>query len=442
MNESSIWTFLKKNGFSDCGAAGLMGNMYAESGLSPINLQNTYNKSLGMTDEQYTEAVDNGTYQNFVQDKAGYGLVQWTFWSRKQGVLDYAKSTNRSIGNLDMQLEYVVKELQAFGLLNALKNAASVKDASNMVLLQFEKPADMSERVQEQRAGFAQVYYDKFAAQASSGEGGKKMSNSPLTEVTVLSPNHSGTRAHAIDRISPHCVVGQCSAEALGAWFAKSSTKASSNYGIDKDGRVGLYVDESNRSWCTSSSSNDNRAVTIECASDTYAPYRMNDAVYATLVKLCADICRRNGKTKLLWFDDKEKTLAYNPAADEMVITVHRWFANKSCPGDWLYSRLGNLANEVTALLGGAAQNSDDEEDEDMTLDRFKELMQEYRKELQDNDCGNWSAEAREWAISSGMINGIGNDANGNPNYAWADTLTREQAAALFYRFAKLMGRA
>ena len=180
--------------------------------------------------------------------------------------------------------------------------------------------------------------------------------NSGMVDYTRLSPNHSGQRNHAIDRISPHCVVGQCTAEGLGDWFAKSSTQASSNYGIDRNGRVGLYVEEKNRSWCTSSNANDQRAVTIECASDTKEPYTMNSAVYATLVKLCADICRRNGKTKLLWLGDKDKTLAYSPAADEMVITVHRWFANKSCPGEWLYSRLGDLASKVTAALGGATE--------------------------------------------------------------------------------------
>lgn len=180
--------------------------------------------------------------------------------------------------------------------------------------------------------------------------------NSGMVDYTRLSPNHSGQRTHAIDRISPHCVVGQCTAEGLGDWFAKSSTQASSNYGIDRNGRVGLYVEEKNRSWCTSSNANDQRAVTIECASDTKEPYTMNSAVYATLIKLCADICRRNGKTKLLWLGDKGKTLEYNPAADEMVITVHRWFANKSCPGDWLYSRLGDLANRVTAALGGTTE--------------------------------------------------------------------------------------
>ena len=149
--------------------------------------------------------------------------------------------------------------------------------------------------------------------------------------------------------------MGQCTAEGLGDWFAKSSTQASSNYGIDKNGRVGLYVEEKNRSWCSSSGANDQRAVTIECASDTSEPYAMNSAVYATLIKLCVDICKRNGKKKLIWFGDKDKTLNYSPKSDEMILTVHRWFANKSCPGNWLYARLGDLASKVTAQLGGAA---------------------------------------------------------------------------------------
>ncbi len=177
--------------------------------------------------------------------------------------------------------------------------------------------------------------------------------NCSMVVYTKLSPNHSGQRTHSIDRISPHCVVGQCTAEGLGDWFARSSTQASSNYGIDRDGRIGLYVEEKNRSWCTSSSANDQRAITIECANDTTEPYTMRDVVYQTLIKLCVDICKRNGKKKLLWLVDKDKTLNYTPASDEMIITVHRWFANKSCPGEWLYSRLGDLANKVTAELGG-----------------------------------------------------------------------------------------
>lgn len=182
--------------------------------------------------------------------------------------------------------------------------------------------------------------------------------NSSLVSYTKLSPNHSGQRTHSIDRITPHCVVGQCSVETLGDIFYPSSRQASSNYGIGADGRVGMYVEEKNRSWCSSSNANDQRAVTIECASDTTAPYAFKDAVYQKLIELCADICRRNGKTSLVWLGDKDKTLAYSPKSGEMVLTVHRWFANKSCPGDWLYSRLGDLASEVTAALGGSSSGS------------------------------------------------------------------------------------
>lgn len=176
-------------------------------------------------------------------------------------------------------------------------------------------------------------------------------SNSPLVSYTKLSPNHSGQRTHSIDRITPHCVVGQLSAESICGCFASTSRQASCNYGIGKDGKISLCVEEKNRSWCSSSNANDQRAITIECASDKSEPYAMNSAVYASLIKLCTDICQRNGKRKLLWLGDKNKTLNYAPASDEMVLTVHRWYANKSCPGDWLYARLGDLAEKVTAAL-------------------------------------------------------------------------------------------
>lgn len=184
------------------------------------------------------------------------------------------------------------------------------------------------------------------------------MSNSSLVNCTILSPNHSGKRTHKIDRITPHCVVGQLSAESIGGCFTSTSRKASCNYGIGKNGRVCLIVDEANRSWCSSSNANDQRAVTIECASDMSEPYTMNSAVYNKLIDLCTDICRRNGIKKLLWFADKAKSLSYEPASDEAVLTVHRWFASKSCPGDWLYNRLGDVARRVTASLGSVVTNT------------------------------------------------------------------------------------
>lgn len=178
--------------------------------------------------------------------------------------------------------------------------------------------------------------------------------NSKLVSYTKLSPNHSGQRTHSIDRITPHCVVGQLSCESICGCFTSPSRQASCNYGIGKDGRISLCVEEKNRSWCSSSNANDQRAVTIECASDMSEPYAMNNAVYNSLVKLCIDICKCNGKKKLLWLGSKDKSLNYTPKSDEMVLTVHRWFANKSCPGNWLYSRLGELATKVTTELSGS----------------------------------------------------------------------------------------
>lgn len=181
------------------------------------------------------------------------------------------------------------------------------------------------------------------------------MSNSPLVDCKVISPNRNSPRNHAIDRLTPHCVVGQLSAEAIGSCFAPVSRQASCNYGIGYDGRVALICDEGDRSWCSSSPSNDHRAITIECASDKEHPYAMNSVVYEKLILLCADICRRYGKKKVLWLGSKEASLAYQPKADEMVLTAHRWFAAKACPGDWLYSRYGELAGRINQLLGSAS---------------------------------------------------------------------------------------
>ena len=177
--------------------------------------------------------------------------------------------------------------------------------------------------------------------------------NSSLVVYTLLSPNNSGPRTHCIDRITPHCVVGHWSIEKLGRSFAPVSRQASSNYGIGPDGQVGMYVEEKNRSWCSSSNANDQRAVTIECASDETEPYAFTDVVYETLVSLCADICRRNGRKKLLWLEDRDISLSYEPKEDEMILTVHRWFSPKSCrcPGDWMYARMGDLAARVTKML-------------------------------------------------------------------------------------------
>lgn len=175
--EEKIWNFLYGKIHNAYGVAGLMGNLFAESGLNPKNLQNSFQDKLGHTDDSYTKAVDNGTYGNFVKDSAGYGLAQWTFWTRKRNLHDFAIHARKSIGDLDMQLDFLYKELSEGykGVLSSLECAKSVREASDTVLTKFEDPNDQSIKVQEKRAGYGQEYYQKYAVKA---EGGR-----PMTEL-------------------------------------------------------------------------------------------------------------------------------------------------------------------------------------------------------------------------------------------------------------------
>ena len=178
------------------------------------------------------------------------------------------------------------------------------------------------------------------------------MSNSTLVGYTRISPNRTSPRNHKIDTITIHCVVGQCSVETLGNIFAPTSRQASSNYGVGVDGRIGMYVEEKDRSWCSSNAANDNRAITIEVASDTTHPYAVNDKAYAALLDLVTDICRRNGIKKLVWSTNKNERVNHLNGCN---MTVHRDYANKSCPGDYLYERHGAIAAEVNKRLGASA---------------------------------------------------------------------------------------
>ena len=184
-NEEKIWNYLIEKGLSKAGAAGLMGNLNAESALNPKNLQNSYEKKLGYTDDSYTAAVDNGSYNNFVRDSAGYGLAQWTYWSRKQNMLEFARAAGKSIGDLEMQLDFLFKELSEGykTVLATLKAATTVKAASDSVLLNYERPADQSEAVKKKRASYGQTYYDRYAGAASKpGNGGNTMTGNELRQ--------------------------------------------------------------------------------------------------------------------------------------------------------------------------------------------------------------------------------------------------------------------
>lgn len=445
-NAEKIWNYFKSKGFTDFGTAGMMGNLYAESGLKPNNLQNTGNTKLGMTDDEYVAAIDNGTYtkDQFVYDKQGAFLAQWTYWSRKKALYEFMVSRGVSIGDLEMQLDFIYKELSEGykSTLNILKTATSVRQASDAVLVNYECPGviingteEQKEDTKKKRAGFGQTYYDQYATKTTTSTGLKynetdivdfvgtthyissnsdkgstckagvaKVSkrvegakhpyhlirtsgggstvygwvdeasikglhkentteetdkqtggttmgytNSSLVSYTKISPNRTSPRNHKIDCITIHCVVGQCSVETLGNIFAPTSRQASSNYGVGYDGRIGMYVEEKDRSWCSSNAANDHRAITIEVASDTTHPYAVKDKALAALIELVADICKRNGIKKLVWSTNKSDRVNHKNGCN---MTVHRDYANKSCPGDYLYNKHGYIAAEVNKRLG------------------------------------------------------------------------------------------
>ncbi len=185
---------------------------------------------------------------------------------------------------------------------------------------------------------------------------GKKvesMSNSTLATYTRISPNKTSPRNHKIDTITIHCMAGNLTVERCGEGFAKRTRMASSNYGIGSDGRIGLYVEEKDRSWCSSNKANDMRAITIEVANDGGAAtgWHVSDAAMASLIALVTDICRRNGIKQLLWKGDKSLI----GQVDKQNMTVHRWFKNKACPGDYLYGKHAYIAAEVNKRLGVTA---------------------------------------------------------------------------------------
>jgi len=167
MSKSRIWEFFKQKGFTECGIAGLMGNLQAESNFKANNLQNTGNTSLRLSDEEYTVKVDSGSYSRdkFCKDGQGYGLAQWTYHTRKASLYDYARKVNKSIGDLEMQLVFMYNELKGYAdVFKVLKTATTVKEASDIVILKYERPADQSEKALAKRASYGEAIYKEFAS--------------------------------------------------------------------------------------------------------------------------------------------------------------------------------------------------------------------------------------------------------------------------------------
>lgn len=477
MNEATIWRFLKSQGMTDAGVAGLMGNLFAESGLNPKNLQNTYEKKLGYTDVTYTAAVDNGKYTNFVRDSAGYGLCQWTYWSRKQALYSFCKAIGASIGDLDAQLRFLMKELtESFkSVLGVLMTTTSVREASDAVLLQFERPAKMNDpAVQQKRAGYGQNYYNQFAgAAAEKGDGGTMKytsANPPMKcfmrqsswykgagKTTIRGVLWHSTGANnpnlkryvqpddnAVDRARMLELLGvnksgndwnHISREAgVHAWVGKLASGEVASVQVGDWDKKAWGCGSGKKGSCN------NGWIQFEICEDNLSDPVYFEKVYREAVELTAYLCK-------LYNLDPQGTVTYS-GVRVPVILCHQdsyQLGLGSNHGDvlhWLpkYGKsMQTVRDDVSALLAGA--NTNKEEDDDMDVARFKELWGEMRKELQDNDSSKYSEEARAWATSTGLIAGMGAMPNGEQNYAWADVLTREQMAVLLYRFAKMMGK-
>lgn len=360
-----IRDFLLKQGMTLEGAYGMLANLYVESGFRSNNAQNSCVKKLGWTDEEYTAKVDNGEYQNFATDRIGYGLWQSTSSGRKQGLLNYAKSLNKSIGDESMQLNYLMVELSTAykAVLNVLKTSHDISECAKYVMLKFERPANQTEENQNKRASYGLQLFEEIEGVKNT----MTYTNSPLVTYTKLSPNKTSPRKYTIDTIIIHCYVGQVTAErgCNGNRFVNYSATsgASCNYVVGYDGSIGLCVEEKDRAWCSggkdkngkiirvngiSGADNDHRAITIEVASDTTPPYAVTDKALEALIDLCADICKRNNIKGLRWQGDKNLV----GQVDKQNMTVHRWFSTKSCPGDYLYDKHPYIADEVNKKLG------------------------------------------------------------------------------------------
>lgn len=472
-----IWGYFQAKGLTVYGIAGLMGNLYAESGLNPLNLQNTYEKSLHFTDAAYTAAVDNGTYTNFIYDKAGYGLAQWTYWSRKQALLAFAKAAGKSIGDLYMQLDFLWKELTESypGVLAVLRSATSVLEASNAVLLNFEKPASKDTvETQTKRAGYGQMYYDQFAA--TSAKGGSTMkyneSNKPLVCMQTQSTCYKGTRKMQVKGVLWHSTGANNpnlrryvqpsdndpnKAELLrllgknssGTDWNHVSVEAGLNCWIGKlaDGSVATVqtMPWDYRPWgCGSGKKGSCNTgwIQFEICEDGLSDPDYFAKVYKEACEITAYLCK-------LYNIDPHGTVRVNGVAVPTILchadSCKLGFGSNH--GDVLHwfpkfgKSMETARNDVAALLSGGISEEEDDMTELQVKDICKQVMAEQRKELQDNDAGAWSAQAREWAISAGLVVGGATLPDGTPNYMWADNMTREQLVTVLYRFAQMMGR-
>ena len=341
---------------------GLLGNIQVETAntFDPKTVQKGKKDANGKnyTNDTYMFAVLNGD-TNFVLDGVGWGLFQHTSAGRKGLFVDFFKDM-RKMADMVTQLEFFKYEITLTGYSHvrmAIRDEWNLEDCARIICTEYERPGSMQkdeatkEAAIQNRINCAKTLWEQYKDYYFNGE--VVNMKSPLTDITMLSPNHSGKRKYNLERITPHCTAVSVTAKRIGEIFQPTSRNASCNYGIGKDGKIVCVVEEENRSWCSSSADNDNRAITMECSSSNVAPYQFDDGVFDKLVDLCVDICTRYNIKKLLWIPDKTTALNYKVKEGELLLTVHRWFAAKACPGDWMMERMQELADRVNNALNG-----------------------------------------------------------------------------------------
>ena len=389
-NAEIIWKYFENKKFNPYAIAGIMGNMKAESNLQTNNLQNTYNTSLGMTDEQYTKAVDNGTYTNFVHDSAGYGLVQWTYWSLKEGLYNLCKSRNKSISDIECQLDCLYQQLTDNKLLGSLNASTSVRAASDIFLTKFERPKDQSEKVQVTRANYGQEYYNQFTKSASAGGGSQvKMkynnNNKPLICMMTNSTCYKGTGRMSVKGVLWHCtgannpwlkryVQPSDNASDRAELLAKLGTNqyrndwnhASIEAGLNA--WVGKLADGSvtsvqtmpwdYRPWgCGSGSrgSCNNGWIQFEICEDALTDKNYFEAAYKEACELTAYLCK-------MFSLNPKGTVSFNGASVPVILCHQDSYklglgSNHGDVYNW-FNRYGktmdNVRNDVAALIGGS----------------------------------------------------------------------------------------
>lgn len=443
-----------------------MGNLFAESGLIPTNLQNSYESKLGMNDASYTAAVDNGSYTNFTHDSAGYGLAQWTYWSRKQGLFQLCKSRGKSIGDLSTQLDFLYQELTTSysQLLKILKATSSVEEASNLVVTQFERPADQSFDALKQRALYSQRYFNTYSTQKEEMAKMKySNANQPLVCMMTNSTCYKQTRKMDIKGVLWHSTgannktikryvqpsENDKNCQSLIVKIGKNTSRTDWNHSSQQAGVnawIGALADGSvaavqtlpwnYRPWGCGSGpkgSCNTGWIQFEICEDNLSDPNYFAKVYKEACELTAYLCKTyninpngfvnvNGVTvpTILCHQDSYQLGLGSNHAD-----VYHWFKK--------YGKdMATVRKDVAALMQSKVI---EEDDEDMTQEKFNEMMNVYLSQLAAQPV-TWEQDAMTWAQANGLING-----NEKGQLMPKRFMTRGEFAAVLKRYAEKSGQ-